>query len=470
MSSYSEFMIFLQQQKIKNQNITNQFNINEPNKILETKNKITDNDFMEYYINKINNNIDSNKSLILVLDDNSSNIDHSLNVKSIIDTHLQNPILKNKYQSEYIPINLDDKSLDDFGILNHIKNIKTNNPIYINESLSIKERFPFIKNLDLSIENKKFNFASNTSIDNNGLFDSIQEIKNYKEKIFKKNNDLIKFLNENPKITLIKSAGNNSQECTNTLDYGLGNCETINRKLKVYYDYLTNNNYNEMIELSKELNELIDLKILNNKTDFDNSPLIKEIKEKLSKSKDLSFEDFLDLSIKDNVINYQSFNLLQQSNSIINKNLHIVEAINFDTIKENLEVYKEYHQNINLEELEKDIKVLNLKVGLNYNQSEVENLNSLIRKYEKIYPEIFKLNNYSSFNNLRNEKNEILNKSIDGQNSLYFGAFKGTSASAPQFLIDYLINIELDKQKNIDKQIQLEKNNNIELNLDFFNK
>lgn len=448
---------------------------NEPKKILDLKDKITDNDFMEYYISDINKNINPNKSLILVLDDNSSNVDHSLNVKSIIDTNMQDPLLKNKYQVEYIPINLDNKTLDHLGILHHIKNIKTNNPIYINESLAIKERFPsekyFIDPIKFFINNKKLNFDSNTSINNNKL-DSIEEIKNYKKEIFDDNMNLIKFLNENPKITLIKSAGNNSKECNN-----IASCQTINRKLKDYYDYLTNNNYSEMIKLSNNLNQLIDSKIINNQIDFDNNLVIIKIKEKLSKSKDLSFEDFLDLSIKDNVINYQSFDLLQQSNSIINKNLHLVEAINFDTINENLEVYKKYHPNIDLSELEKELKILNLKEGLNYTPKEVEYLNKLIEKYKDIYPEIFKLNNYSSFNNLRNSTNEILNQSIDGQNTLYYGGFNGSSASGPQYMMDNLKKIELEKQKELEKQMELNKqiekekellnNHPFELNLKF---
>lgn len=427
---------------------------------LQEGNLIKQNSIIEI-VNNINN--DKKEYISIIIDSNLNDLHHAKAVSGIIDTNLKKYNIDEKVSTYFIPKNMD-ANIKDFISLG-IQNGLTKSFVH---NLTNLEYYEEISKID---KDKKV--FINESFGDNPIFDiddqlSLSDLNKFKSKLINyrdEANQTIKFLNENSNINLIKSAGNNVHkenrqlkekieieynELIDNKEYKIREIELVNNSLKKMFDKLTNNNYDKTSDLVLFLNKVIKTKLENNPLDIDLDIFLNDFKYLCSK-KDIDFDQLIDLYLKDYLVHYDKLALLNSSKDLKNNNLHIVEAINYEKIKENIKDYKEYHkdeQSINkIEKLEKELIKLNIKDGYNYGKEDVSKIKELYEKYKEEFPEIFKYTNFGTFSSFifheNNNKNFILKVSIDGHNS-YNKEFRGTSASTPEYISD-LINEIIQK-------------------------
>lgn len=368
-------------------------------------------------LNQLNDEIkEANVDNIVIVMDSATNISHGVQVKSIIDTNLKD---LDNIKTFYIPFKggSGDDKISVHNAIQEIINQNQNKNIFINQS--------FTKDIITS----EFNAS----------LESLHQLKdsNLLNYIKESNKNTIELLNKNSNLNIIKSAGNNIRTRNDFL---------TNDVLKIPFDKITNNNYEEMKNISIVLNNIIRDSI----SGKDMSKEIKELKEifkPIFKENNVSLDKFISLYINDYLIHYETNNLLEQSKNLKYDNLKIVEAFDEAKILENYTHYKEYHKEI--PELEDYFNIYKkYKLDYSYNQQETKELKEFYEKNKDKYPEIFKISTFGTFSTFEHHDKEAFQRSVHKQDVPGLSRGYGTSFATPEVLSDVVKN-------NIDKNINI---------------
>lgn len=399
-------------------------------KILESERDFIEKEDVFDIVNKINE--DKNKYISLVVDSNF-NIRHSKAVSGIIETNLRDNQFEKKYSNYFIPKNMNYDKIDQITL--GIKSFPDSFFYRINE-LILKNQDYYDVFSNINKDKKVFvneSFGENPMFDKNDIlsFDNVISFKQKLEILDKESQKTISFLNNNPNIHIVKTAGNNTKDL---------NGNQINNELKKMFDILTSYDYEDTMALVVFFNKIIQDKIHGNEIDEESKDFLKTFKEYSTKL-NINYDNFIDLYLKDYLV-------------LINNNLFIVEALNYNKILENYTHYKDYlqkHGNTSkLKNFEEDLINLNIKKDQHYNKDDISKIKYLYNEYKEILPEIFKYSTYGTISNLQYHKNSIFQRSIEGYSSYYEeDPFNGTSAACPEFLSELIIKImTIDEQEH----------------------
>ncbi len=442
--TFDEVSKYKDVENMKNGGLSNEFQVNDPETIEKYNNKIILKNDIETLLKEMDKTTTQSEQAKLVRKDivvitmelndvQNANV-HAKNVKGIIDTRIKD--INNDVASFYLPKNKNDDKLTYIEYLNTIKNNLNNKIVFINES-----------------------FGEYIEIDNLKQYslDSVFEFKDKINELKKRNEDLIYFLNQNQHISISKAAGNYSTFIENR-DILLEN-----------FQMLSNNDYETMQTISLMLNLIIENKINGKENLKESEEFLKNLKE-ICQFKNINYDNFINLYIKDYLLSYERIDLLNksknlnQSNEFHLKQLNIVEALDLNIINENIKTFKKYNKNEDLTELENDIKNLNINGKLQYNNKNIKELEVLYLKYAKKYPEIFEITKFGNLSNLIYKNGEVLKTSIDGHNGVKLSSSEGTSYANPTYITNYIeeykkfLNINGYNIKNV---FEAEENRNI---------
>lgn len=432
--TFDEVSKYKDVENMKNGGLSNKFQVNDPKTIEKYNNKI----ILKSDIETLLKEMDKTTKDIVVITIELNNVQdanvHAKNVKGIIDTRIKD--LNNDVASFYLPKNKNDDKLTYIEYLNTIKNNLNNKIVFINES-----------------------FGEYIEIDNlkQYTFDSVFEFKDKINELKKRNEDLIYFLNQNQHISISKAAGNYSTFIENR-DILLEN-----------FQMLSNNDYETMQTISLMLNLIIENKI-NGKENLKESEDFLKILKETCQFKNINYDNFINLYVKDYLLSYERIDLLNKSKNLNQNNeshlkqLNIVEALDLNIINENIKTFKKYNKNEGLTELENSIKSLNINERLQYDNEDIKKLEVLYLKYAKKYPEIFEITKFGNLSNLIYKNGEVLKTSIDGHNGVKLSSSEGTSYANPTYITNQVeeykefLNINGYNIKNV---FETEENRNI---------
>lgn len=453
-------------------NQVNNINVYEPideKKIDQMKNVIPTKKLYDDLFKDIK---DSNQNNVVVVLDSVNNIKHAKNVKGIIDNKIKNndevksfylPLLlaydidkeyMKSFEASYPDVELpssnqkkiiekDLKEYDDLDnekyLYKELSDISKDKKVYINESFS--HVIQYNKNYDFEHDTRSLSYFGD-------VFNRIeQEAK-----------EQIKYLNENENIFISKSAGNNAYLKKNhIIDTDM---LKLNNLLKEKYDILTNNNYKQIKEISTMVTDMFEVYRIDKEKGLEIIDNFKKTFEVLFSTKGIDFNEFLSLSIKDYLTNFNAYALLKESHNLKHDNLRIVETITETKVLENYEVYKKYNNGKEIKEIEDYFGISKyFYFGSNYdlNPQQVERFKTFVKENQDKYPEIFKLNEFNSFSSLRFNDSKIVDLNISNQDGIGFSALEGTSFSTPEYLGDKILEDiklkEFEKNKNIEISI-----------------
>lgn len=473
---------------------SNDYIPNNVDKIDETKYLLLNKEYIDNIYKKIEK---STKDNIVVTIDDNIDLNHPKSVKGIIDTKIRTNNLENKIDSFFVPVTLNMGFIDKFQFINKNKDSLSFNDLknYENtfENLRKQDNLTYLDDYikplaNISKEQNKTIFINESfgsyigfEEDKLNLDNKLSKFKNKIEKYDKDSKNLINFLNDTPNLFIAKSAGNNFFYKTGKLEN-----EILSNNLNKLFDY----DFKLLKEHSKIMNKLIELNIYGENVDEISKNYLDYLKF-LCLNKNVDYESLIDLSIKDYLIHYQKFSLLEASKDLKNNNLFIVEATNYNKINNNLEkVINFYKDKINnLEEIKnkdiktendykilkqieriesnnkesifktldkyeyllKELKKCNFPENLNYSPEDIEKIKKFQNEFSKNFPEIFNISKYGTISNLNNQESKSFKISLEGQNTISLIAFDGTSSACPEFLSDLILkklNHELELSDN----------------------